>query len=132
VLIYPADLACAKRQYLLLKHTHGTHWGFPKGTLEPGESDWQAAVRELKEETGIEHFKRVPGFERTLRYRFEREGRHVDKSVVYFMATTDQQSVALSAEHSAYGWFTYPQARQQLDHPNARELLGEAEQFLNR
>jgi len=116
---------------LLLKHTHGAHWGFPKGTLEPGESDWQAAVRELKEETGIEHLSHVSGFERTLRYRFERDGQRVDKSVVYFLAATDQSSVTLSEEHSACGWFSYPRARQQLDHLNACELLEQAESFLN-
>ena len=31
-----------------------TTWGFPKGKLEEGESDIDAAVRELYEETGFD------------------------------------------------------------------------------
>ena len=36
--------------YLLLDY--GRHWDYPKGHLEKNESTWQAAVRELREETG--------------------------------------------------------------------------------
>ena len=36
-------------------------WAFPKGHLEPGETEEQAAIREIREETGIEAVLR-PGF----------------------------------------------------------------------
>ena len=32
----------------------GSHWSFPKGHLEPGETASQAAMRETREETGID------------------------------------------------------------------------------
>ena len=38
--------------FCLVKHADG-HWGFPKGHKEEGESDEGAALRELREETGI-------------------------------------------------------------------------------
>lgn len=38
----------------LLVETYYQHLGFPKGGQEPGETLAQTAVRELKEETGIE------------------------------------------------------------------------------
>ncbi|MEK6289346.1 MAG: dihydroneopterin triphosphate diphosphatase [Acidobacteriota bacterium] len=43
------------RQYLLLKRvvSHGGFWQPVTGSLEEGETHWQAAVREVREETGI-------------------------------------------------------------------------------
>lgn len=35
-------------------YTAGTSWGFPKGKLEEGEADIDAAVREVYEETGFD------------------------------------------------------------------------------
>src|SRR5690349_6587521 len=47
--------------YLLLDY--GRHWDYAKGHLEEGETAWQAAVRELREETGIRQVDRVGRFE---------------------------------------------------------------------
>lgn len=33
------------------------NWDFPKGKIDPGESPRQAALREIKEETGLKHLK---------------------------------------------------------------------------
>ena len=43
------------RILLLYKNRHGRHvgWVLPKGALEPGESYKAAALREVKEETGV-------------------------------------------------------------------------------
>ncbi len=40
-------------QYLLLRAYK--NWDFPKGLVEPGEQPLQAAVREVREETTLEH-----------------------------------------------------------------------------
>ncbi len=49
---------CVHDKHLLLvkRHPskdHGLTWGVPAGKLDPGETNIQAAVRELYEETGI-------------------------------------------------------------------------------
>ncbi len=38
----------------LLVCTRKGNWGFPKGSVEPGETVEQAAIREVKEETGLD------------------------------------------------------------------------------
>ena len=38
---------------LLVRHNKG-HWDFPKGHVEPGETEEQTAKREVKEETNID------------------------------------------------------------------------------
>ncbi len=40
--------------FLLGKHSGYHKWVLPKGLIEPGEKSWQTAVRETKEEMGIE------------------------------------------------------------------------------
>jgi len=40
---------------ILLCHvTHAKHWDLPKGKMEPHETEQQAAIRELWEETGLQ------------------------------------------------------------------------------
>jgi ADP-ribose pyrophosphatase YjhB (NUDIX family) len=44
----------SKGGILLIRRTDNNYWSIPGGGVEPGESVSQAAIREVKEETGIE------------------------------------------------------------------------------
>lgn len=44
----------AQGEVLLQRRSDNGRWGLPGGAIEPGESIRQAAVREVKEETGLE------------------------------------------------------------------------------
>ena len=43
-----------RTELLLIKHRFGGHWSFPKGHVELGENEFQTALREVKEETGLD------------------------------------------------------------------------------
>jgi len=108
---------------LLLHYPHG-HWSFPKGHIEQGESEWEAGVRELKEETGLEPLQRDEEFEYAFDYYFKIEGKTIHKVVDYFSATVpEDQSVELSHEHQGYEWLPPDEVAEQITHDNATEMF---------
>ncbi len=111
--------------YLLLDY--GKHWDYAKGHLEEGETAWQAAVRELREETGIRQVDRLTNFERPMHYVFysPRKGR-IHKTVTYFLGRTRTEDIKLSDEHNGYAWLSFDEAMQRLTYDNAREVLAAA------
>ena len=58
-------------EILLIKHVNSGHWSFPKGHVEAGETEVETALREIKEETGIDVIIAPKGFAkgRCLFYR---------------------------------------------------------------
>jgi len=116
---------------LFLLLDYGKHWDYPKGHLEAGETPWDAALRELEEETGISRVTRVPGFEEKLAYFFyaPRKGR-IYKTVTFFLARTKDEKVRLSHEHTGHAWLGYEEALSRLTYENAREMLRKAHRAL--
>jgi bis(5'-nucleosidyl)-tetraphosphatase len=111
--------------FLLLDY--GNHWDYPKGHLEDGETAWRAAVRELREETGIQHVDRVGRFERKMHYVFHSSKKGaVAKTVTYFLGQTRTQAVKVSQEHEGFAWLGYDEALKRLTFENAREILAAA------
>lgn len=90
-----------------------SHWDFPKGNVESGETLMDAAVREVKEETGICDLKFPWGnaFARTAVYSR-------DKVAYYSIATTESSTVQLEPnpetglkEHDEYRWIPWDQVQ---------------------
>ncbi|MFP4373700.1 MAG: GNAT family N-acetyltransferase [Spirochaetaceae bacterium] len=110
-------------RYLLLRHTNGGHWSFPKGHTEAGESERETAVREIHEETGLHpHFRH--GFYERI-YYLTPKGRK--KEVVHFLARVWRPRVRTQvAEISEYRWASYAEARSLLTFENTRLLLDKA------
>ncbi|HUB26271.1 MAG TPA: NUDIX domain-containing protein [Tepidisphaeraceae bacterium] len=118
-----------KRLYLLLDY--GKHWDYPKGHLEAKETPLDAARRELKEETGIDEVQIIPGFARQITYFFrEKKKGVVRKTVVFYLGRTSVTEIKLSEEHVGFAYLPYAEARQRLTFPSARQVLDEAEKFL--
>lgn len=65
---------------LVIKHNKG-HFGFPKGHVEPGETEHETAKREVKEETNIDALI-IDGFRDYITYSPKEK---VIKDVIYFV-----------------------------------------------
>ena len=114
------------RSVLVIRHRHGSHWAFPKGHVEPGESERETAARETREETGV-LIRFVDGFRETTHYS---PARGVEKEVVYFLAEFDGGAIRPQPEEVLEVRFAAPdEARQLLTFEADRALLDKAEAF---
>ncbi len=115
-----------KRKFLLIRNKRSAHWGFPKGHIEPGETNEQTAIREVLEETGL-HVKILPDFEKRSDYTIQGK---IEKSVLIFLAKTDESHYTLQEEEiEECGWFTYEKALNTLNYENDKNILNEAMKY---
>lgn len=110
---------------VLLVHRPGyDDWSFPKGKLDPGETIEQAALREVREETGLEC--RIIRKLATLRYRYRtrNKGRLRPKAVHYFLMQRVSGDIQVpGAEVDRAEWFDFDEAAGQLSYEQDRKLL---------
>lgn len=125
-----------KPQYLLLQHSK-EYWNFPKGIVERGEDEIEAARREVVEETGLSNLTLMPKFRVRDHYLFrrkaERQG-HVSgwtvKDVFFYLARARGNRVRISSEHSGYAWLSYEDAMKLLKYKGIRNVLMRANRYL--
>jgi len=112
----------------LLLYQRGCYWNFPKGKLEKEENSWVAALREIKEETGLtrQDLKFNTNFKVHDRYIYSRQKQKIFKTVVYFLAETRNPIIKISKEHQGYAWFLYGDAQRMLIHKNLKDNLKKA------
>ncbi|MDG6905583.1 MAG: NUDIX domain-containing protein [Nitrososphaerota archaeon] len=120
--------------FLLLRHRDG-HWGFPKGHMLSGEDEFDCAIRELKEETGVtrEQIEFLVGVERTIDYSYERDGEKIHEETTYLLANSmnGPVSVALLAEErNGYLWTDLRKALELLQFENLKWVLTSAYQLI--
>jgi bis(5'-nucleosidyl)-tetraphosphatase len=118
------------REYLVLHYPAG-HWDFPKGAVEKGETEEQAAKREILEETGLRIEEFVPDFRRQIEYYYRRQDGLAHKRVIFFLAQSKESKITISFEHSGYDWLSFEQAQRRLTFDNARNVLREANSWLS-
>lgn len=93
-------------EFLIIRHRQG-HWSFAKGHKEKDESDFQTALRELKEETGIKDANFISDkIELSEKYSFNSANKQrVEKSVDYFIAEVPSDDVKIdNMEILEYQW----------------------------
>jgi 8-oxo-dGTP diphosphatase len=93
-------------------------WSYPKGKLEPGEREEEAAVREVEEETGLRC--RLDRELATTRYE---DARGRPKTVRYWLMTPVAGMLAPANEIDDARFVSVAEARGLLTYERDRELL---------
>lgn len=128
-----------ERSYLLLRSalTRRPLWEFPKGGIEAGETEIEAAARELGEETGLAvgDYRMLDGFRAEEHYFFTHgkgeSKRLIRKRVVYFLARWRSGDVRLSPEATRFVWAAVDDANRLLKFSEKRRVLEAAERWLS-
>ena len=113
-------------EYLLLL---ANFWGFAKGHIEKGESERDAALREIREETGLDT-ELLGGFRAVDEYWYQRKGVRVKKQAVFFLAEAEHRDSKISWEHREMAWLSFDEAMERLKFKNLRDILQAANDFL--
>ena len=109
----------------LLGRMNDGSWVFPKGTPTEGESLEQTALREVREETGLDVRIVLPLGEMT--YSFAAGGERVHKVVHFFlMEATGGDPSLHDTEYDEVRWVTIPDARRMLTFDTYRDVLDRA------
>jgi len=114
----------------LIQHRKGLHWGFPKGHAELNELPKQTALRELKEETGLQLIKYVSSAPFVEHYSFEKDAQIVNKTVEYFIVEVLGEAVFEEKEVLDGGWFTFSDAKKTITFQESRFILDKVAKFL--
>jgi 8-oxo-dGTP pyrophosphatase MutT (NUDIX family) len=99
-------------------------WSLPKGHVESGETEPEAAVREVREETGISGD--VLGKLGTIDFWFVADGRRVHKTVHHYLLLADDPAQELSdadAEVSEVAWVPLEEIGARLAYADERRLV---------
>jgi 8-oxo-dGTP pyrophosphatase MutT (NUDIX family) len=115
---------------LLISTQEGKRWQLPKGHIEEGETPEEAAVREVREETGVTG--RILAPLPPVEYWYIEKGhRRVHKKVVYYLLSYVSGDTADfdAREVSGADWFSWEDGITRLSFENERRVVLEAQRL---
>ena len=113
--------------FLLIRDSY-RNWGFPKGHLEDGERAEAAALREVREETGLAALEVRAPIE-TIDWYFRFRGRLIHKVCHFFLMETDRSETSPQRAEgiTACRWAPFEEAHAAISYANARLVLERAQ-----
>ena len=105
---------------LLVYEKNRNFWGFPKGHMEKGETEIETALREVKEEIGIDVEIDVQK-RYTLNYNIKNE---IDKTTVLYIAKPKSEEIVIQDDEiEKIKWCSFDNALDTLTFENWKEMF---------
>jgi dATP pyrophosphohydrolase len=96
-------------------------WCYIGGSIEKGEKAWEAAIREVREETGIT--KIILYISNKFDQFYSPNEDYIYVAPVFVGYVGDNQEVVLNYEHKEYQWMTFEEAKNKVTLPGNDEVL---------
>ena len=104
---------------LVIQQVKG-HWGFPKGHVEPGETEVETALREIKEETNLD--VEINDKYRYVEHYSPEEG--IEKDVVFFIAEKTGGEIKVQEEEVlSTEWLLPKDALERVTYDSSKRIL---------
>jgi 8-oxo-dGTP pyrophosphatase MutT (NUDIX family) len=116
---------------LICRTSSNQRWVLPKGLIDPGESIPQTALREVREEAGV-NVRIVSRLDPPEHYTFMRGDLRVTKTVHYFlMEYVSGNEADHDHEMDSVMWTTIDHALEMLAYESARSVMSRAKTMLD-
>ena len=119
-------------QTFLVKNKSGNHWGFPKGHANLSETQKEAALRELKEETNLSVLRFLSEEPLVEQYSFKRDSNPVAKKVYYYLVEVSFAAKITSDEILDGKWVEISKAKDLITYDASKEIANQVEIFLEK
>lgn len=114
----------------LLVHQSNGIYGFPKGHMEPGESEIDTAIREIKEETNLEINIDI-NFRKEISYLMQ--SKNITKVAVYFVGTPKSHDLKnQEGEITECFWLKEDEVKEKLGFENIIEVFNQACSYIKK
>ncbi|KRG14710.1 NUDIX hydrolase [Virgibacillus soli] len=96
-------------------------WCYMGGSIESGETAWESALREIKEETGISKILLYSA--NKFDQIYSPQENYVYLAPVFVGYVENDEEVKLNEEHSEYRWLSFTEAIETVSLPGNDEVL---------
>ena len=118
---------CLIRPVPKLESSRRPVWALPKGGIEAGETHQDAALREIREETGVDGVIQADLGSIDYWFYSNRDGSRVHKTVHFFLVRAVGGDTALhDAEVEEAAWYGVDAALDRMTYPNERQMVRKA------
>lgn len=116
-----------KKGQVLVVNQRSNSWSLPKGHIDPGENAFEAAKREIYEESGINQLDFIKDLGSYQRYKIALDGgddKSELKTIIMFLFKTDQMDLnPIDVHNPEARWVEPNEVSKLLTHPKDQDFM---------